>query len=121
MLREKESTTTQAIYATLLIQGKLASELVDSGSSMSLVCWNFLQSIGFSGALEINEGKIFIENSRSLPVEGTAELKDKLVNFASEVRAAFLISTANTFHCLLGLELLTETEWIMCANKKTHL
>ena len=57
MMREMKLTTMQAVYATLLMQFKLASALVYSGSSVSLVRWNFLQSLGFSDALEVYRKK----------------------------------------------------------------
>ena len=57
MMREMNLTTMQAVYATLLMQFKLASALVYSGSSVSLVRWNFLQSLGFSDALDVYRKK----------------------------------------------------------------
>ena len=51
--REMKLMTTQALYATLLVQSKPASALVDSGSSASLFSWHLLQSLGISCALEV--------------------------------------------------------------------
>ena len=51
--RELKSTTTQTLYAALLIQGKCAYALMDSRSSESLVSCNFLSALGFSDALQV--------------------------------------------------------------------
>ena len=69
-----KSTTTQALYATLLIQAKLASALVDSATTVPLVGWNFVQSQCFSGALEVYEGKILTANNKLQPVKTKVEL-----------------------------------------------
>ena len=112
------STTRQAFYATLLIQSKLASALVDSGSSVSLASWNILQSLGFVGVLEVYKGKILRANTTAMPVKRKAKLIVQLEKFAPEFGAALLLSTVDTFHCLVGLAFLIENDCIFCAKEK---
>ena len=69
MTKEVKSTTTPALIPSLLIKGKLAVALVESGSSVPLVSSNFLKSLGFSGALEVYKGKVFTVKSTSMPAE----------------------------------------------------
>ena len=119
MMREMKSTTTQALYATLLIQDKLASALFDSGSSVSMITWNFLQSLGFIGALGVYKGKILTVNSSSMPLQGKAEFILQINKLAPEFRAAFLISTVETFQRLLVSHFVIGNDCILYAEEKT--
>ena len=85
---------------------------MNSGSNVSLVSWTFLQSLRFSGALEDYKGKILTANKTSLLVEGRAKLMKELEKIAPKFRAVFILSTLDTFHCLLGLGFLTKNDCI---------
>ena len=113
-----KSTTTQVLYATLLIQAKLASTLVDSDSSVSLVSCNFWQSLRFTGALAVYQGKILTANSTSMPLKRKAELKLQPEIFAPECRAAYPLSAVDALHCLLRFDFLTKNDCISYAKEQ---
>ena len=117
MTREMKSTITRALYATLLIRGQFVSALVDIGSSLSSVSWNLLQSLGFSGALEVYKGILRTANRTSMPVK-KAELRVQLEEFQPEFRAALLISIVDALHSLLRLDFPIANDCILCAKEK---
>ena len=118
MTREIRTTTTHALYATLLTQSKLSPSLVDSNSSVLLVSWNFLQSVGFSDALRVYFGKVLRANSTSMPVKRKAELIVQPEKFTPELGIVFLISTVDTFHCPLGLDFVTKNVCLLYAEEQ---
>ena len=81
----------------------MTKELVDSGSSVSLVSWSFLYTLGFNGKMESNNGNILKANKTQLTVGGKAELIMQLDKFSPEFRVRFLISSVDISDCLLGL------------------
>ena len=111
---------TQALYMTFLIQGKMTKALVDSGSSISLISWSFLNTLGFSGKMENYNGKILTANKTQLTVKGKAELIVQLEKFSPEFRVGFLISSVDIYDCLLGLDFLIELDCILYIKRK-HL
>ena len=118
---EMKPSANQAFYATLQVQANFASELVDSGTNVSLVSWNFLQSVGFSGALEVYKDKNLTANSNSRSSKRKAELIVQLQAFAPEFWATLLISTVDTIHCLLALDLSTKSDCILYAKARKTL
>ena len=86
---------------------------VDSGSSVSLISWSFLNTLGFSGKMESYNGKNFNSKKTQLTVKGKAELIVQLEKFSPEFQVGFLISSVDIFDCLLGLDFLTELDFIL--------
>ena len=91
-MTERSQLNTHALYTTFLLQGKLTTALVDSGSSISLISWSYLQTLTFSGKTEEYNGKILTANNSPLLIKGKVELIVQLEKFTPEFRATFLIS-----------------------------
>ena len=87
--REKKTTKTQFLNAILLIHGESYCSVVSSGGSVSWVTCNFLQSLGFSNALEVYKGKNLIANCTSKPLKVKAEIRSQLEKFTVEFRIVF--------------------------------
>ena len=111
---------THALYMAFLIQGKMTKALVNSGSSVSLISWSFLNTLGFSGKMEITIAKKLTANKSQLIVNGKAELIVQLEKISPEFRVGFLISLVDIFDCLLGVDFLTELDFIFYIKRK-HL
>ena len=86
MTKEMKSTITLAFYATLPTQGKLGSTLTHSSSILASISWHFLQSLGFSGAIEAYKGENVTVNSTGMPAKKLKFVPEK---FACEVRVVF--------------------------------
>ena len=88
-MTKRSQTKTHALYTTFLLQGKLTTALVDSGSSISLISWSYLQTLTFSGKTEEYNGKILTANNSPLLIKGKVELIVQLQKFTPEFRATF--------------------------------
>ena len=117
-MTELSQTNIHALNTTFLLQGKLTTALVVSGSSISLVSWSYLQTITFSGKTEDYNGKLLTANNSPLLIKGKVELIVHLEKFTAEARATFLISALDFFPCLMGLDFMVQNDCILYAKQQ---
>ena len=117
-MTERSQTKTHALYTTFLLQGKLTTALVDSGSSISLISWSYLQTLTFSGKTEEYNGNILTPNNSPLLIKGKVELIVQLEKFTPEFGATFLISALDFFPCLLGLDFVVQNDCVLYAKQQ---
>ena len=120
-MRGMRMRRTHAIYATLLIQGKLSTALVDSDSSVSLISWIFLQSLGFSGAQKDYKRERDSANITWSSVKGKPKLFFSYWKVRARVSSCFspinrrLSSLSNWF------DFLTEIGFTLYARERKNL
>ena len=86
----------------------MTKALVDSGSSVSLISWSFLNTLGFSGKMENYNGKVLTANKTQVTVKGKAELIVQLEKFSPELQVGLLISSVDI--------LIAYWDWIFSQN-----
>ena len=117
-MTERSQLKTHALYTTFLLQGKLTTALVDSGSSISLISWSYLQTLTFSGKTEEYDGKILTAKNSPLLIKGKIEMIVMLEKFTPKFRATFLISALDFFPCLLGLDFMVQNDCVLYAKQQ---
>ena len=73
MVIEMKTSKTHKQFLTMLIQSKLSSGLVNTGSSVSLVSCTFLKSLVVSGTKEVCKGKNSQGNNTPMPSKEEAK------------------------------------------------
>ena len=112
-----EQTNVIRVYSTnkmkcfnveLLLNRKLVTGLLHSGSSISLMSFDTYERIEKPGSLKAFNNKVLAAKNSELKTVGSLDIKLKNKPKSGEFNQGFSITADNCLHCLLGLDFMID-------------
>ena len=107
----------EALFAKIMIKGKLIMALIDSGSSVDFISDTLYKQLGEPSQIRMCNKNIIAANNGKMPIMGSTDIQVQLQKFTCEITVKFLVTRIEITPCLLGMEFLYNFDCILNLRK----